>query len=99
MAKIAVIGAGGKLGFRIIENLAYHKLCLLYKGKIAIADLTDPEFSSIMNDAVAYGIGNWFVYNGEKDKAKEVFQRILRGRSWASFGFIAAEADFQRTFK
>jgi alpha-L-fucosidase len=83
----------------IIENMAYHKLCLLYKGEIAIEELTDPEFSSIMNDAVAYGIGNWFYYNGEKDKAKEVFQKILKGRGWASFGYIAAEADYKREFK
>lgn len=82
----------------IIENTAYHKLCLLYKGVISIDDLTDPEFSASMNDAVAYGIGNWFFYNGEKDKAKEVYQKILKGRSWASFGYIAAEADFQREF-
>ena len=83
----------------IIENMAYHRLCLLYKGEIQIDDLTDPEFSNIMNDAVAYGIGNWFYYNGEKDRAKDVFEKILRGQAWASFGYIAAEADFVRLFE
>jgi len=83
----------------IIENMAYHRLCLLYKGEISIEDLTDPEFSNIMNDAVAYGIGNWFYYNGEKEKVKEVFEKILQGQGWASFGYIAAEADFARLFK
>jgi alpha-L-fucosidase len=83
----------------IIENMAYHRLCLLYKGKLAIDDLTDPEFSNIMNDAVAYGIGNWYFYNGEKDKALQVFEKILKGKTWASFGYIAAEADYLRNFK
>jgi hypothetical protein len=52
-----------------------------------------------MNDALAYGIGNWYFYNGEKKKAKKVFQKILDGGSWASFGFIAAESDFARNFR
>ena len=82
----------------IIENMAYHRLCLLYKGEIQIENLTDPEFSSIMNDAVAYGIGNWLYYNGEKEKAKDIFEKILQGQGWASFGYIAAEADFVRVF-
>jgi alpha-L-fucosidase len=83
----------------VIENMVYHKLCLFYKGELPLEDLTDPEFSSVMNDALAYGIGNWYFYNGEKKKAKKVFQKILDGGSWASFGFIAAESDFARNFR
>ena len=83
----------------IIENDAYHKLCLFYKGELALEDLTDPEFSSIMNDAVAYGVGCWYFYSGEKEKAKAVFEDILERDSWASFGYIAAEADYVRAFR
>jgi tetratricopeptide (TPR) repeat protein len=82
----------------VIENTVYHKLCLFYIGELPLENLTDPEFSSIMNDAMAYGIGNWYFYNGEKEKAKEVFQKILNGESWASFGYIATESDFARKF-
>ena len=52
-----------------------------------------------MNDAVAYGIGNWFYYNGETQKAKDVFEKILRGQAWAFLGYIAAETDFVRLFE
>ncbi len=83
----------------VIENQVYHKLCLFYKGKLALEDLTDPEFSTVMNDALAYGIGNWYFYNSDKEKAKEIFQKILDGESWASFGYIAAESDFARNFQ
>jgi hypothetical protein len=83
----------------VIENQVYHNLCLFYKGILPLENLTDPEFSVIMNDALAYGIGNWYFYNGEKNKANEVFQKILGGGSWASFGFIAAESDFARKFQ
>lgn len=82
----------------IIENSAYHKLCLFYKGELALEDLTDPEFSSIMNDAVAYGVGCWYFYSGDKEKARAVFEEILERDSWASFGYIAAEADYVRAF-
>jgi alpha-L-fucosidase len=83
----------------VIENTAYHRLCLFYKGLLPIESLTDQEFSSIVNDAVAYGVGNWYFYNDDVEKAKEIFQKLLRRRSWASFGYIAAESDFAREFR
>lgn len=83
----------------VIENMAYHNLCLFYKGEISLDELTGAEFSSIMNDALAYGIGNWYFCNNERGKAKDVFQKILGKDGWASFGYIAAEADWAREFK
>jgi hypothetical protein len=43
---------------KVIENQVYHKLCLFYKGESPLENLTDPEFSDVMNDAMAYGVGN-----------------------------------------
>jgi alpha-L-fucosidase len=83
----------------VIENMVYHRLCLFYKGLLPLKSLTDPEFSSIMNDALAYGVGNWYFYNDAEEKAKEIFQKLLRKKSWASFGYIAAESDFARKFR
>lgn len=78
----------------IIENFAYHELCLFYKGELSLEALTKSgqgELSS--NDAVNYGIGNWYRYNGKPEEAKEVYQSMLSRGGWASFGYIAAEAD------
>lgn len=83
----------------VIENQAYHKLCLFYKGELTREKLTEGEDSRIMNDAAAYGLAHWFLYNGSRDEAIEVYESILRGDTWASFGFIAAEADRIRFFK
>ena len=83
----------------VIENQAYHKLCLFYKGELTREKLTEGEDSRIMNDAAAYGLSNWFLVNDRKEEAKEVCESILRGDTWASFGFIAAEADRIRFFK
>ncbi len=82
----------------VIENMAYHNLCLFYKGELSMDKITGDSFTDIMNDAVLYGIGNWFYYNEQTDKAKEVFERILEKDGWASFGYIAAEADYVRNF-
>lgn len=83
----------------IIENQSYHDLCLLYKGEIEINDVYDAKDTGTpANDALAYGIGNWYFYNGNPDQAEAVYREIIAGGNWASFGYIAAEADLARKF-
>ena len=81
----------------ILENGAYHARLLMYKG------LRTPESVLNLNTAddvqiatQGYGVGNWHLVNGDKAKAKEIFERILTGKAWGAFGFIAAEADLKR---
>ncbi|MFC1724402.1 tetratricopeptide repeat protein [candidate division KSB1 bacterium] len=80
----------------IIENTAYHKLLLFYKGLLSLDELTNTKYNWIMNPAVQYGLGNWYFYNNNKKKAKEIFENILKSEQWAPFGYIAAEADLSR---
>jgi tetratricopeptide (TPR) repeat protein len=82
----------------IIENQVYHRLCLFYKGELTLEEIAGQEFSNIMNDAAAYGVGNWYLYNNQRDEAKQVFEQILKNNTWASFGYIAAEADLVQEF-
>lgn len=78
----------------IIENFAYHNLCLFYKGEITEAELTAAANGALSsNDAINYGLGNWYLMEGNTEKAVEIFKEILSHDGWASFGFIAAEAD------
>jgi tetratricopeptide (TPR) repeat protein len=79
-------------GLDIIENIVYHRLCLFYKGEIAETEIAGAGGEATTNDAAAYGLGNWRFVNGDTDGAKRIFSRILEGPSWASFGYIAAEA-------
>jgi tetratricopeptide (TPR) repeat protein len=78
----------------IIENDAYYQLCLFYKGVLDLEALTGEWESGIgtMNDAMLYGLGNWFQTSGDPGTALEYFSRIFDGGTWASFGHIAAEA-------
>jgi hypothetical protein len=43
-----------------------------------------------------YGVGNWYYVNGDRAKAKEIFEKVVSGPQWSAFGYIAAEADLQR---
>ncbi len=84
-------------GMKIIENDAYHKRLLMYKGQIQPQELlnldsNDPD--ELLNLVTqGYGVGNWYFYNREKEKATAIFQKIVDTSYWAAFGYIAAEAD------
>lgn len=78
----------------VIENFSYQNACLFYKGEMSLEELQGFDAASSANDAVNYAIGNWHQYNGEIDKAKAVFRKLLDEGNWASFGYIAAEADW-----
>jgi tetratricopeptide (TPR) repeat protein len=80
----------------IIENDAYHRLLLLYKGQLS-PDSLAPSGADALNDAsVGYGLGNWHLYNGRREEAMRVFRRVLAGGNWPAFGYIAAEAELAR---
>lgn len=78
----------------VIENHAYHKACLFYKGELSYEELYNPDSEGTpSNSALAYAIGNWILYNGNPQKGREIFEKIVAGEDWASFGYIAAEVD------
>jgi tetratricopeptide (TPR) repeat protein len=82
----------------LIENQSYHRLLLLYKGELSPDSLTaggDPD-PALQDATVSYGVGNWHWYNGRRDEAMTIWRRILATGPWASFGYIAAEAEVAR---
>lgn len=80
----------------IIENDAYHKLLLLYKGELPPDSLAPSGTDPLSDASIGYGVGNWHLYNGRRREAMEVFRRVLRGGNWPAFGYIAAEAEVAR---
>ena len=90
--------AGIKDDLDIIENDDYYKLVKVYQGKSKADDLLKEigaKADSLSNASLGYGLGNWYLYNGEREKAREIFRRITSGDQWASFGFIAAERELR----
>lgn len=81
-------------GLDVIENFSYHKLLLMYRGEIAPEELLREPLEGVDSPTILYGIGNWYLYNGQPERADEIFRRIVANPAqWAAFGFIAAEAE------
>jgi tetratricopeptide (TPR) repeat protein len=81
----------------ILENGSYHRRLLMYKGVEKPEALLDPANADDLTMATqGYGVGNWYLVNGNTARAREIFERVVAGRSWSAFGYIAAEADLQR---
>ena len=80
----------------VIENVAYHKLLLMYAGDIAPEELAQQDPTTTDGATILYGIGNWYFYNGQPERASPIWQRIVDGNQWSAFGEIAAEAELAR---
>jgi tetratricopeptide (TPR) repeat protein len=82
---------------KVKENKSYYDRLLFYKGLNRESDLINVEKATDLEIAtVGYGIGNWHLYNGNRAKAEDYFRRIVGGKYWPAFGFIAAEAELVR---
>ncbi len=86
----------------LIENADYYKMISLYKGKLKPADIWQEgsqKSDTLSNSTIGYGLGNWFLYNGQRAEAAKIFRQITAGSQWSSFGYIAAEAELKRELK
>jgi tetratricopeptide (TPR) repeat protein len=83
----------------LIENDEYLKLIRLYRGEARLEALLSEitgDANTLKSSSLGYGIGNYFLYNGEKERALAIFRKIIAGNQWASFGYIAAEVELGR---
>jgi len=88
-----------KNDFELIENVDYYKLIRIYKGQLDPANLwleISQRTNSLSNATLGYGLGNWYLYNGQRADAEKVFRQVTAGTQWSSFGYIAAEAELKR---
>ena len=40
-----------------------------------------------------YGIGNWHQVRGDQEQAEKIYRRVVAGKYWSAFGYLAAEAE------
>lgn len=85
----------------IIENDSYMKRLMMYKGELEMSELfeTDNDDVALNLATQGYGVANWYLYNGDTARAKDILKEVLSGSSWSAFGYIAAEADMSRLEK
>jgi Flp pilus assembly protein TadD len=83
----------------VIENSDYLKLIKLNRDEIRPEGLLSEiqgDAATLGHASLGYGIGSYFLYNGDREKAVTIFRKIVSGNQWASFGYIAAEAELAR---
>ncbi|MCW5909530.1 MAG: tetratricopeptide repeat protein [Cyclobacteriaceae bacterium] len=87
-------------GMTIVENNSYFKRLNLYKGNLPVDSVLNVSSAAADADLAlatqGYGVGNWYLYTGDTAQAISVFERVVQGKHFSAFGFIAAEADLAR---
>lgn len=78
----------------IIENQDYQDILMMYKtgNESKLIEKTQNQ-ETLSNATLGFGLGAYYLLNGKKEKAKELFEKVVAGNQWSSFGFIAAEAE------
>ena len=76
---------------------AYTRRLQLYRGEIGPdAVLTAADTDDVQVATLAYGLGNWYLVQGDKTQARRWFERSIQSGGWPAFGFIVSEAELRR---
>ena len=88
-----------KPNMNVIENTAYYRACLFYKGELELNEINKESTDDAPSDsALKYALGNWLYYTGQKPQAEIILRQIVAQDDWASFGHIAAESDLAKLY-
>lgn len=81
----------------------YHNLLLFFTGKITEKELLNAEkYEKHFDNHIVpqvwylttnYGFGVFKLLSNQEKQAIEIFERMVEGDSWSTFGFIAAEVE------
>jgi tetratricopeptide (TPR) repeat protein len=85
----------------------YLSLVRLFQGKMSETDAVPPrppagntdDETELRFDTVGYGVGNWYLYNGNAAKAQEYFAEVVKGHVWMTWGYIGSELEVARAKK
>ena len=75
-----------------IKSRKYHDLIMLYRGLVTPSILT--KRNGIDAD-VGYGIGNYYLVNGQVENAISAFNRVISTEQQAFVGYIAIESELE----
>ncbi|HLF47353.1 MAG TPA: hypothetical protein VI548_13070 [Chitinophagaceae bacterium] len=81
----------------IIENRDYLDILLMYiSGDDSKLVEKTKNQETLSNSTLGFALGTYYLLNGKKQKARELFEKVVAGNQWASFGYIASEAELAR---
>jgi hypothetical protein len=81
----------------IIENHDYYDILLMYQSgeDSKLAEKTQNQ-QSVSNATLGYALGTYYQLKGNNGRARELFERVVAGNQWSSFGYIAAETELAK---
>lgn len=81
----------------IIENQDYYDILVMYKNgnEVKLVEKTQNQ-ETLSNPTLGFALGTYYLLNGKKQKAREMFEKVVAGNQWSAFGFIAAEVELAR---
>ena len=81
----------------------YLRLIRLYQGAMPEQKVLPPRPTNpsdveaeLAYDTVAYGVGNWHLYNHDPQRAEELFKSVVTGDAWNAWGFVGSEIELAR---
>jgi len=84
----------------------YLRLLRFYQGQLTEQSVLPPPPSGpgdlegeLSFNTVSYGVGNWRFYHGKESDAMSLFQKVVRGEAWNSWGFVGSELELVRAAK
>lgn len=81
----------------LATTVAYAQRLRLYRNEIKPdAVLTAADTADVQAATLAFGLGNWYLVQGDTVRAKSWFERSIRSGGWPGFGFIASDAELRR---
>jgi tetratricopeptide (TPR) repeat protein len=81
----------------IIENQDYFDVLMAYKtGDSKKLEERIQAQDNLSNATLGFALGNFYLEKGQKKKAKELFEKVVAGNQWASFGYMAAEVELRK---
>ena len=77
---------------------AYSRRLQLYRGEIRPeAVVTPADTDEVQVATLAYGLGNWYLVQGDQAQARSWFDRSVKASGgWPGFGFIMSEVELRR---
>jgi tetratricopeptide (TPR) repeat protein len=76
---------------------AYVKRLRLYRGAVGPEQLiTTSDTADVQVATLSFGLGNWYLVQGDTAKAKAAFERAVKSGGWPGFGFIVSEVELRR---
>jgi tetratricopeptide (TPR) repeat protein len=78
-------------------TVAYAQRLKLYRGLVKPDSVFTPtDTADVQVATLSFGIGNWYLVNGDTARARPWFERSVASGGWPGFGFILSEIELRR---